>query len=45
MQLGSRKPYSASDCNQGYRYGSYREVFRRYFWRAKDPVPHPLMRR
>lgn len=28
--------------NGGYRYGSYAEVFRRYFWRAKDPVPHPL---
>lgn len=28
--------------NGGYRYASYAEVFRRYFWRAKDPVPHPL---
>ncbi|WP_417208618.1 fatty acid desaturase [Antarctobacter sp.] len=28
--------------NGGYRYASYGEVFRRYFWRAKDPVPHPL---
>lgn len=28
--------------NGGYRYDSYAEVFRRYFWRAKDPVPHPL---
>ncbi|MGP6087106.1 fatty acid desaturase [Antarctobacter jejuensis] len=28
--------------NGGYRYGSYGEVFRRYFLRAKDPVPHPL---
>ena len=28
--------------NAGYRYASYAEVFRRYFWRAKDPVPHPL---
>lgn len=28
--------------NGGYRYGSYAEIFRRYFWRAKDPVPHPL---
>lgn len=32
-------------CNGGYRYASYVEVFRRYFWRAKDPVPHPLWRR
>ncbi|WP_299724634.1 fatty acid desaturase [uncultured Tateyamaria sp.] len=29
-------------CNEGYRYGSYREVFARHFWRAKDPVAHPL---
>lgn len=31
--------------NGGYRYPSYAEVFRRYFWQAKDPVPHPLWRR
>lgn len=29
--------------NEGYRYGSYREVIVRYFLRAKDPVAHPLM--
>ncbi len=29
--------------NQGYLYRSYGEVFARYFLRAKDPVPHPLM--
>ncbi len=29
-------------CNDGYVYRSYAEVFRRYFLRAKDPVPHPL---
>lgn len=28
--------------NDGYRYASYAEIFRRHFWRAKDPVPHPL---
>ena len=28
--------------NDGYRYANYAEVFARYFWRAKDPVPHPL---
>lgn len=28
--------------NDGYLYASYAEVFRRYFFRAKDPVPHPL---
>jgi fatty acid desaturase len=30
--------------NDGYVYRSYGEIFRRYFWRAKDPVPHPLWR-
>jgi fatty acid desaturase len=30
--------------NHGYRYRSYVEVMRRHFWRAKDPVPHPLWR-
>ncbi len=28
--------------NQGYRYGSYADIFRRYLLRAKDPVSHPL---
>lgn len=28
--------------NGGYAYASYAEIFRRYFWKAKDPVPHPL---
>jgi len=28
--------------NDGYRYRSYAEVFRRHFLTAKDPVPHPL---
>lgn len=28
--------------NDGYVYRSYGSVFRSYFWRAKDPVPHPL---
>ncbi len=31
--------------NDGYFYRSYGEVFRRYFWHAKDPVPHPLWRK
>ena len=31
-------------CNGGYVYRSYGEVFRRHFWRAKDPVAHPLWR-
>lgn len=28
--------------NEGYRYATYSEVFRRYLFRRKDPVPHPL---
>lgn len=28
--------------NEGYRYASYAEVFRRYLLRRKDPVPHPI---
>lgn len=28
--------------NESYVYRSYAEIFRLYFWRAKDPVPHPL---
>ncbi|MEM7318831.1 MAG: fatty acid desaturase [Pseudomonadota bacterium] len=29
-------------CNEGYTFQSYRDLFRRHFWRSKDPVPHPL---
>lgn len=29
-------------CNEHYSYNSYAEIFGRFFWRAKDPVPHPL---
>jgi fatty acid desaturase len=28
--------------NGGYAYRSYGEVFRRYLWRRKDPVAHPI---
>lgn len=31
--------------NDGYSFKSYGEVFRKYLFRAKDPVPHPLWRR
>lgn len=31
--------------NEGYRYRSYAQVLRLYLLHAKDPVPHPLMRR
>ncbi|MDJ0822661.1 MAG: fatty acid desaturase [Paracoccaceae bacterium] len=40
LYFGNRQRYLSR--NDGYRYGSYAEVFRRHFWRAKDPVPHPL---
>lgn len=30
--------------NEGYVYPSYRDVFRKYFRSAKDPVAHPLWR-
>lgn len=30
--------------NQDYRYRTYAEVARKYLFRAKDPVPHPLYR-
>jgi fatty acid desaturase len=29
--------------NDGYVYGSYWPIFRAFFLRVKDPVPHPLM--
>ena len=30
--------------NQGYHYRTYADVARKYLFRAKDPVPHPLYR-
>ncbi len=33
------------DRNDGYRYASYAEIFRKFLFRAKDPVSHPLWRR
>ena len=33
------------EMNDGYVYRSYGEVFRRYLFKAKDPVPHPIWRR
>jgi fatty acid desaturase len=29
--------------NDAYTYRSYGQIFRQYFFHAKDPVPHPLM--
>lgn len=43
LYFGNRARYLSR--NEGYAYRSYGEVFRRYFWRAKDSVPHPLWRR
>jgi fatty acid desaturase len=43
MYFGNRARYLKR--NDGYMYRSYAEVFRRYLFRAKDPVPHPLWRR
>lgn len=40
--LYDRDPEKYLRRNDGYRYGSYGEIFRRYFFAAKDPVPHPL---
>ncbi len=30
------------ECNESYVYRSYADVFRQYFLKAKDPIPHPL---
>ena len=30
------------ECNETYVFRSYSEVFRKYFFASKDPVPHPL---
>ena len=30
------------EVNDGYVYRSYAQIFRAYFFKAKDPVPHPL---
>ncbi|MGH1578691.1 fatty acid desaturase [Planktotalea sp.] len=30
------------EINEGYYYSSYVQVFRSYFFKAKEPVPHPL---
>ncbi len=40
IYFNNRDKYLAR--NDGYRYASYAEIFRRHFFRAKDPVPHPL---
>ena len=42
LYAANRERYLAR--NEGYAFRSYAEVFRRYFLRAKDPVPHPFYR-
>ncbi len=41
-EVYGRNPDRYLQVNDGYRYGSYGEVFRRFLFRAKDPVSHPL---
>ncbi len=40
--LYARNPKRYLGRNGGYRFASYRELFARHLWRAKDPVPHPF---
>ncbi|MES0824159.1 fatty acid desaturase [Ruegeria sp. SCP11] len=40
LYRAEKERYLAS--NESYVYRSYTDVFRQYFWRAKDPVAHPL---
>lgn len=40
--LYARNPRRYLGRNGGYRFGSYAELFRKYLWRTKDPVPHPF---
>ncbi len=43
LYFGNREKYLTR--NNGYMFRSYAEVFRRYLFARKDPVPHPLWRR
>ena len=43
LYFANRARYLAR--NDGYMFRSYAEVFRRYLFKAKDTVPHPLWRR
>jgi fatty acid desaturase len=43
LYFANREKYLSR--NDGYMFRSYAEVFRRYLFKAKDPVPHPLWRR
>jgi len=43
LYFANRDKYLAR--NDGYMFPSYAAIFRRYLFKAKDPVPHPLWRR
>lgn len=43
LYFANRDRYLAR--NDGYMFPSYAAIFRRYLFKAKDPVPHPLWRR
>lgn len=43
LYFANRDRYLAR--NDGYMFPSYGAIFRRYLFKAKDPVPHPLWRR
>lgn len=40
-----RNPKRYGAINDNYVYRSYGQIFRQHFFRAKDPVPHPIWRR
>ena len=44
-KLFRKNPERYLSQNDGYFFKSYAEIFARYFFRKKDPVPHPLWRR
>jgi fatty acid desaturase len=41
-QLYRQNAQSYDGFNEGYNYASYAQIFKTYFVKAKDPVPHPL---
>jgi fatty acid desaturase len=41
-QLYRQNAQSYDGFTEGYNYASYAQIFKTYFVKAKDPVPHPL---
>lgn len=41
-RMFEQNPSRYTDSNEGYIYRSYGQVFAKYLFHAKDPVPHPL---